>query len=69
MCAHEEKLCCIHKFVDLCQIWKQYWAVHQRFFKQMCVAAKVAFLVEDAQRAIQDGHCVVIGLQVRGAIR
>jgi hypothetical protein len=48
------------------QIYKQYWSAHQRFFKQMCVAAKISFIVKDSKRAIDAGHCVVIGLQTTG---
>ena len=34
-------------------------------YPQMCMAAKVPKAVEIATQAIQDGKCVVIGLQVR----
>lgn len=43
---------------------RAYWGVHQRFFKQLCVALKVPALVERVHRALHEGQSVVIGLQV-----
>ena len=40
------------------------WSAHQRFFRSLCIAAKVDTAIELAQRAAhEDGHCCVIGLQ------
>ena len=42
---------------------------HQRFFKYLCIAAKVKHAVEAAKKAIEDGKCAVIGLQSTGEAR
>jgi len=44
---------------------KAYWSAHQRFFKLMCVSIKVPTVVAEAKRALEEGKCVVIGLQAR----
>lgn len=43
-----------------------YWSSHQRFFKQLCISIKVPKIVAEAQQALSEGHCVVIGLQTTG---
>ncbi|XP_029633048.1 protein strawberry notch homolog 1 isoform X1 [Octopus sinensis] len=48
------------------RIWTQYWSSHQRFFKQLCMGMKVPTIIQHAQEALQQGHCVVIGLQTTG---
>ena len=50
-------------------MWGQFWASHQRFFKYMCIAAKVPEVIRLAKQALQDGKCVVIGLQSTGEAR
>ncbi|XP_023653713.1 protein strawberry notch homolog 2-like [Paramormyrops kingsleyae] len=50
-------------------LWGQFWSAHQRFFKYLCIAAKVRRLVELAETALQQGKCVVIGLQSTGEAR
>ncbi|XP_065831305.1 protein strawberry notch homolog 1-like isoform X2 [Oscarella lobularis] len=50
-------------------IWGQFWSCHQRFFKYMCIAAKVGAVVELSRKAIRNGKCVVIGLQSTGEAR
>lgn len=50
-------------------IIRQFWGAHQRFFKYMCIASKIKFAVEAAQKAVKDGKCVVIGLQSTGEAR
>ncbi|XP_077078228.1 protein strawberry notch homolog 2a isoform X2 [Siphateles boraxobius] len=50
-------------------LWGQFWASHQRFFKYLCIAAKVRRLVELAQTEMQHGNCIVIGLQSTGEAR
>ncbi|XP_045468793.1 protein strawberry notch homolog 1-like isoform X4 [Harmonia axyridis] len=48
-------------------MWGQYWSAHQRFFKYLCIAAKVDKAMELAHNAIKfNDHCVVIGLQSTG---
>lgn len=47
-------------------IWGQFWACHQRFFKYLCIAAKVNTCVQLARDAIKVKKCVVIGLQSTG---
>ncbi|CAF0812197.1 unnamed protein product [Rotaria sordida] len=44
----------------------RYWLGHQRFFKYLCIACKVSKVVELSRQAVQDGKCVVIGLQSTG---
>ncbi|CAD6187636.1 unnamed protein product [Caenorhabditis auriculariae] len=48
------------------QIWGQFWACHQRFFKYLCIAAKVDACVKLSREAIKAKKCVVIGLQSTG---
>ncbi|GIZ01189.1 protein strawberry notch homolog 1 [Caerostris extrusa] len=50
-------------------MWCQFWASHQRFFKYLCIAAKVKFVVKLAREAVKNGKCVVIGLQSTGEAR
>ena len=50
-------------------MWGQFWASHQRFFKYMCIAAKVPEVIKLARKALEDGKCVVIGLQSTGEAR
>jgi hypothetical protein len=50
-------------------MWGQFWASHQRFFKYMCIAAKVQETIRLTKRALEDGKCVVIGLQSTGEAR
>uniref|UniRef100_A0A8C9PBN6 Protein strawberry notch homolog 2 n=1 Tax=Spermophilus dauricus TaxID=99837 RepID=A0A8C9PBN6_SPEDA len=42
-------------------LWGQFWSAHQRFFKYLCVAAKVRRLVELAREELARDKCVVIG--------
>ena len=39
---------------------------HLRFFQYLAVAAKVDACIATAKQALEDGHCVVIGLQSTG---
>ncbi|XP_060548950.1 protein strawberry notch homolog 2 [Pantherophis guttatus] len=50
-------------------LWGQFWGAHQRFFKYLCIAAKVRRLVELAKEELSKGKCVVIGLQSTGEAR
>ncbi|KAM4575108.1 strawberry notch homolog 2b isoform 2-T2 [Fundulus diaphanus] len=50
-------------------LWGQFWSSHQRFFKYLCIAAKVRCLVELAQKELEAGKCIVIGLQSTGESR
>lgn len=36
-------------------LWGQFWSSHQRFFKYLCIAAKVRCLVELAQKELEAG--------------
>jgi len=40
-------------------MWAQFWASHQRFFKYLCIAAKVPQAVKITQKAIADGKVKV----------
>ncbi|XP_044763313.1 protein strawberry notch-like isoform X2 [Coccinella septempunctata] len=44
----------------------QYWSTHQRFFKYLCIAAKVEEAIRLAHDAMKNNRCVVIGLQSTG---
>ncbi|KAI5092738.1 strawberry notch-like 2a [Silurus meridionalis] len=50
-------------------LWGQFWSSHQRFFKYLCIAAKVRRLVELAKAEMNQGKCIVIGLQSTGEAR
>ncbi|CEF63666.1 Protein strawberry notch homolog 2 [Strongyloides ratti] len=50
-------------------VWGQFWAAHQRFFKYLCIAAKVQACVNIAKEALKNNKCVVIGLQSTGEAR
>ncbi|KAK4029142.1 protein strawberry notch [Daphnia magna] len=50
-------------------MWAQFWSAHQRFFKYLCIAAKVKHAVKVASEAVKCGKCVVIGLQSTGEAR
>ncbi|KAF8036651.1 hypothetical protein BT93_C2393 [Corymbia citriodora subsp. variegata] len=51
------------------QLWRLYWASHQRFFRHMCMSAKVPAVVRLAKQALIEDKCVVIGLQSTGEAR
>ena len=44
----------------------QFWGAHQRFFKQMLMAAKIPACSSIALEELAKGNCVVIGLQTTG---
>lgn len=50
-------------------MWTQFWGAHQRFFKYLCIGSKVNHAVKVAKEAIEEGKCVVIGLQSTGEAR
>uniref|UniRef100_A0A6I8P8R0 Protein strawberry notch homolog 2 n=1 Tax=Ornithorhynchus anatinus TaxID=9258 RepID=A0A6I8P8R0_ORNAN len=50
-------------------LWGQFWSAHQRFFKYLCIAAKVRRLVELAKEELARDKCIVIGLQSTGEAR
>ncbi|XP_078433295.1 RING/FYVE/PHD zinc finger superfamily protein isoform X2 [Wolffia australiana] len=51
------------------QLWRLYWASHQRFFQHMCMSAKVPAVVKLAKQALIENKCAVIGLQSTGEAR
>ncbi|KAG6627228.1 hypothetical protein CIPAW_15G111900 [Carya illinoinensis] len=51
------------------QLWRLYWASHQRFFRHMCMSAKVPATVRLAKQALMEDKCVVVGLQSTGEAR
>ncbi|CAL0333656.1 unnamed protein product [Lupinus luteus] len=51
------------------QLWRLYWASHQRFFGHMCMSAKVPAAVRLTKKALIEDKCVVIGLQSTGEAR
>ncbi|KAL7542501.1 hypothetical protein ACHAXR_011829 [Thalassiosira sp. AJA248-18] len=46
-----------------------FWSAHQRFFRSLCIASKVDKAISMAKKALDDGHCCVIGLQSTGEAR
>lgn len=48
------------------QVWTQFWSAHQRFFKYLCIGAKVPFVIKTTKEALKEDKCVVIGLQSTG---
>lgn len=50
-------------------VFGQFWGAHQRFFRYLCMAAKVDKAVEMAKAAVAAKQCVVIGLQSTGEAR
>ena len=38
-----------------------FWSAHLRFFQQLCMGAKVDRICQEAQAALNDDKCVVIG--------
>lgn len=48
------------------KIFSQFWSAHQRFFRYLCIAAKVKETIKLTREALANGHCVVIGLQSTG---
>ncbi|KAL1815046.1 hypothetical protein DCAR_0519278 [Daucus carota subsp. sativus] len=51
------------------QLWRLYWANHQRFFRHMCMSAKVPAVVRICSEALAKDKCIVIGLQSTGEAR
>lgn len=47
-------------------LWASFWAAHQKFFKYLCIGAKVPLVIQIAKKALNEGKCVVIGLQSTG---
>jgi len=42
---------------------RYYWSCHQRFFRSLCVSLKIPTTLKLARSALDEGQCVVIGLQ------
>eukprot|EP00985_Skeletonema_marinoi_P016063 scaffold8533_cov126-Skeletonema_marinoi.AAC.1 len=47
-------------------IWRLYFAAQQRFYKEMCICAKVDEVVAQAKQYLENDHSIVIGLQSTG---
>jgi len=47
-------------------LWRAYWSAHQRFFREMCIAAKVDDIAKQAREYMRSDHAIVIGLQTTG---
>lgn len=47
-------------------IWRLFYAAQQRFFKEMCISAKIEEVCTQAKKFLEDDHCIVIGLQSTG---
>ncbi|KAL8209836.1 hypothetical protein R6Q57_006568 [Mikania cordata] len=50
-------------------LMRLYWGNHQRFFKYLCMSAKVPAVVSLSKQALLENKCVVIGLQSTGEAR
>ncbi|CAH8845743.1 unnamed protein product [Trichobilharzia szidati] len=49
-------------------MWGQFWSAHQRFFKYLCIAAKVDTCVEFAKNAIEEGKLDTVRLDIKIAM-
>ncbi|KAL7555157.1 hypothetical protein ACHAWF_018815 [Thalassiosira exigua] len=47
-------------------LWRAYWSAHQRFFREMCICAKIDEVVKQAKEYLENDHAIVIGLQSTG---
>lgn len=47
-------------------LWTSFWGAHQKFFKYLCIGAKVPLVIQIAKEALANDKCVVIGLQSTG---
>ena len=47
-------------------IWRLFFAAQQRFYKEMCICAKVDEVVAQAKKYLENDHSIVIGLQSTG---
>ena len=47
-------------------LWRAYWSAHQRFFREMCIAAKIDDVAKQAREYLDKDHAIVIGLQTTG---
>ena len=47
-------------------LWRGYWAAHQRFFKELCICAKIDEVVRQAKDYLDQNCSIVIGLQATG---
>jgi hypothetical protein len=46
---------------------RTYWSAHQRFFRELCICAKIDEVVLQAKQYLENGdHSIVIGLQSTG---
>ena len=43
-----------------------FWGAHQRFFRYLCISAKVEPVIQITEEALGENNCVVIGLQLTG---
>ncbi|KDD72667.1 P-loop containing NTP hydrolase pore-1 protein, partial [Helicosporidium sp. ATCC 50920] len=47
-------------------MWRAFWGAHQRFFRALCLSAKVSEATRLTRAALAEGKCVVVGLQTTG---
>ena len=47
-------------------LWRLFYAAQQRFYKEMCICAKVDEVVAQAKKYLESDHSIVIGLQSTG---
>lgn len=50
-------------------LWGQFWSAHQRFFKYLCIAAKVRCLVELARKELEAGKVCTTPLSYLHSVR
>ena len=41
-------------------MWGQFWSAHQRFFKYLCISAKVPHCIKLAREAVKNGKVGVV---------
>ena len=47
-------------------LWRVYWSAHQRFFKELCICAKIDEVARQAKEYLNQNCSIVIGLQATG---
>ena len=49
-------------------MWGQFWSAHQRYFKYLCISAKVPHCIKVAREAVKNGkvsiNCRIVSIHV-----
>jgi len=52
-----------------CYLSSLFWGGHLRFFRSLCISSKVDLAITTAKIALENDHCVILGLQSTGEAR